>query len=208
MANGNTRLMGRALEMDHKMVQRRIERSPKLFALYGNRVEGAPEIEAPTELETVVRTPETLPPEIVNSERAEEMMKQDRELLRSGLQAAGIKSETIDKMRALDGLARNAGSFLSVSLDYTHRLHIYSTAALFEEMVYIRETYLRPGQDGKPKYDPMVMVFWQRAFNEIADLLGKSYDRTLAGTQAMVAMMKARGKTPGAPAGAKSKPGW
>lgn len=207
MAGGNRHLVAKTFGTDHKYVQRRIERTPKLYALYGAMAEGA-EIMAPTEIETVNRSRADLPPaEITDSQRAEQLMQQDRQMLRDGLGAAGIKPETIEKMKSLDGLARNAGAFLSVSLDYTHRLHIYATAALFEEMIYIRDTYLRPGEDGKPKHDPMVMVFWQRAYNEIADLLGKGYDRTLAGSQAMVMMMKGRNK-PGNGELPNAKPKW
>lgn len=196
------------MDIDESSVRARVERIPELKALYGNRGEDAEPPEPPTVLETLVRAPGDLPPrEPESRELAEKLMQQDREMLRAGLQGAGIKPETIEKLRSLDGLARNAGAFLSVSLDYTHRLHIFATTALFEEMVYIRETYLRPGADGKPKYDPMVMVFWQRAYNEIADLLGKGYDRTLAGSQAMVMMMKGRQK-PGNGDAPKAKPGW
>ncbi len=198
MSEGNLALAAKALGLSKSAVVNRMKRMPHMIALYGGlRAGGRGESEAPEapdEETTIVRTPEQLPPMIELDTRAEEIMKQDREMLRNGLQAAGIMPATIEKIRSLDGLARNAGSLLSASLDYTHRLHIYSTAALFEEMVYIRDTYLRPGttDNPRPALDPMERVFWQRAFNEIADLLGKSNDRTMSSTQAMVAMMKAQ----------------
>lgn len=200
--DGNTKLAGRILDLNHRSVGRRILRTRELTALYGNRAEGG-KINAPNELSTMNRTPEEIPSLIETSMRAEELMKQDRQMLRDGLSAAGIKPETIERLRALDGLAKDAGALLSASLDYTHRLHIYSQAALFEEMIYIRETYLRD-----KALDGMVQVFWQRAYNEIAELLGKGSDRTMASTQAMVAMMKAQAKD--RPNGAKqnAKPGW
>ncbi len=216
MSEGNISLAAKALGLSTASVKNRMKRMPHMIALYDglrSGVTGEEDAtpEAPNEETTIVRTPEQLPPMIELDTRAEEIMKQDREMLRNGLQAAGIMPATIEKIRSLDGLARNAGSLLSASLDYTHRLHIYSTAALFEEMVYIRDTYLRPGTeaDPKPVLDPMERVFWQRAFNEIADLLGKSNDRTMSSTQAMVAMMKASkdggagGKREG-----KAKPGF
>lgn len=203
IAKGSVKAAAMGLGMSRTALRERIDRNPQLFALYGHQGEDA-EIAEETETGTMLRTPADLPatqPE--NRELAETLMKQDRELLRSGLQAAGIKPETIARIRSLDGLARNTGAFLSVSMDFTHRLHIFSQAALFEEMEYIRKNHLRAD-----KMDPMVKVMWQRAFNEIADMLGKGYDRTLAGTQAMMAIMsKSGGEKPGAGA-TKGKPGW
>ena len=194
---GNKELMAEVLDLTVNLIENRIRNTPDLWALY---TKDAPD-RAPNEIETLVRTERLLPEGIEHSHRAEQLMEQDREMLRHGLQKAGIEPATIKRMRARDGLARNAGAFLSVGLDYTHRLHIYSTAALFEEMIHIRENYLRD-----KSLTPMERVFWQRAFNEIADLLGKSYDRTLAGTQAMVQMINSQNK----PKGQKSmaKPAW
>ena len=203
LSDGNMHLAARGLGVCDNTVWIYVQRHPHLMALYGAQVEGK-EVAEPTELSTMVRTPADIPSMIENSERAEMIMAQDREMLRDGLFKAGIKAETITRIRALDKLAKNAGSLLSASLDYTHRLHIYATAALFEEMIYIRDTKLRDS-----KMDPMAQVFWQRAFNEIADLLGKSNDRTMASTQAMVAMMKAKSGQPHSISGsAKAKPGW
>jgi hypothetical protein len=211
LSEGSMKLASKALDISEPALAYRIKRSKILSALYCGTTTGETP-PAPNEETTIVRTPEQLPPMIELDTRAEEIMKQDREMLRNGLQAAGIMPATIEKIRSLDGLARNAGSLLSASLDYTHRLHIYSTAALFEEMVYIRDTYLRPGTeaDPKPALDPMERVFWQRAFNEIADLLGKSNDRTMSSTQAMVAMMKAQneGRSGGKRTEGKAKPGF
>lgn len=204
--DGDRKLVANVLGLAKASVDDRIKNNPELSALYGGGSSknggGVPRPD-PTELSTMTRTPADIPSLIEGSDRAEALMAQDREIMRAGLQAAGIKPETIERIRSLDGLAKNSGRMISASLDYTHRLHIFSTAALFEEMIYIRDTHLR-----NTGADPMVTVFWQRAFNEIADLLGKSNDRTMNTAQALAAMMKNQdgGKKNGS--GPKSKPGW
>lgn len=205
--DGNMVMAAKVLGLNKETVNERIKRSPQLFAMYGARSDFDPsgaEVPEVNDIDTITRTARNLPIAMEGHERAEQIMAQDRELMRTGLAAAGIKPETIEKIRSLDGLAANSGRMVSASLDYTHRLHIWSTAALFEEMMYIRDHHLRAeGQD------PMVTVFWQRAFNEIADLLGKSNDRTMNTASALAAMMKARSKDrPDSAGSPKAKPGW
>lgn len=201
-SEGNQSLAAKVLGVDKTVVGSWIENHKELFALYGS-VDGSKIVEL-DESSVLVRDKGDIPSLVENSHRAEEMMKQDRELMRTSLKAAGISPGTIEKIRSLDGLATNTGRMVSASLDYTHRLHIFATAALLEEMIYIRETHLRD-----PNIDGMVKVFWQRAFNEIADLLGKANDRTMNTASALAAMMKSRSKDqPGASANPKGKPGW
>lgn len=44
--------------------------------------------------------------------------------------------------------------------------------------------------------------YWQKCYNETPDLIGKGFDRTLAGTQALIAMQRER-----AGKGRPAKPG-
>lgn len=202
ISKGNITAAAEAMGMDTKSLFRRINNDPELKALYGNQGQNA-EVAELNPLNTMLRNPQDLPPQQpVDREFAENLLKQDREMLRMGLQSAGIKPETIEKIRSLDGLARNTAAFLSVSIDFTHRLNIFSQAALLEEMMYIRDTHLRA--EGM---DPMVKVMWQRAFNEIGEMLGKGHDRALNATQAMMAIAKgAQGDDP--KAGNNAKPAW
>lgn len=202
LAKGNVAAAAQALGMDRKALFRRIAKDPELKALYGHQSQDS-EVPEMSAMSTMLRTPSDIPMrQDENRELAENLMKQDRELLRAGLQAAGIKPETIQKIRSLDGLARNTAAFLSVSIDFTHRLNIFSQAALLEEMLYIRDNHLRA--EGM---DPMVKVMWQRAFNEIGEMLGKGHDRALNATQAMMAIAKGtQGDDP--KPGGTAKPAW
>lgn len=203
VAKGNITAAAEALGMDVKSLHRRINTDPQLFALYGSQSQDA-EVPEANALSTMIRSPADIPMrQDENRALAEELMKQDRELLRSGLLAAGIKEETIRKIRSLDGLARNTAAFLSVSIDFTHRLNIFSQAALLEEMEYIRTTHLR-----NENMDPMVKVMWQRAFNEIAEMLGKGHDRALNATQAMMAIAKGTQGDDPRSSNPNAKPAW
>lgn len=203
LSQGNITAAAEALGMDEKSLRRRITNDPQLFALYGAQSQDA-EVPEKNQVNTMVRTPDQIPMKMEeNRALAEELMKQDRELLRSGLLAAGISPATIAKIRSLDGMARNTAAFLSVSIDFTHRLNIFAQASLAEELIYIRENHLR-----SEKMDPMVKVMWQRAYNEIAEMLGKGHDRALNATQAMMAIAKGtQGDNPNG-GGKPAKPAW
>lgn len=201
VTKGDRKLAAIAVGLTVQTVKDRITKSPQLRAIYGAEFKYEPDVL--DETKTMVRTPSDIPLGVQQDSYAEAMLQQDRIILRDGLEKAGISKSTIEKIKSLDGLAPNSARFLSVSLDFTHRLHIYAQAALLEEMDYIRQHYLRD-----EKLPSMEKVFWQRAYNEIADLLGKGADRTIQSTQAMMAMLsKQQGNHPGAD-GRKAKPGW
>jgi len=109
----------------------------------------------------------------------------EADIIRGGLRDAGIKEETLKKLQTLAGLNLSGGRFLVATLDMSHKMMVYQSVALLEEADHIKKTYLHNDElTQEERYN------WQRAYNEIAELLGKTFDRTLAGTQAMVAMMK------------------
>ena len=109
---------------------------------------------------------------------------QEADLIRDGLKKAGIKDSTLEKLKTLSGLNVSGGRFLVASLDLAHRMTVYQSVALMEQAEYIKDHYLQ-----NDKLTQEERYNWQRAYNEIAELIGKTFDRTLAGTQAMVAMM-------------------
>ncbi|MCW5549987.1 MAG: hypothetical protein KIT44_13570 [Opitutaceae bacterium] len=111
-------------------------------------------------------------------------MRQNRELLRGGLQKAGISDDTLNKLKIFDEFAVHSGEFLVASLDLTHRMMVYNTVALFERAEYIKKNYLE-----NELLDDEIKVQWQECYNEICDIIGKGYDRTLNGTQAMARMI-------------------
>lgn len=173
-------------------IKNKISNSSKLRAVWIK----AKDIEAPTGLAVASR--KAPPREVENSELALIIQDQNRVLLREGLTKAGISAKTIDKLKVFDGFGTNSGHFLIASLDLSHKMMVFSNVALLEEGEYIREHYLHD-----ETLAPEQKIEWQRAYNEIADILGKGYDRTLAGTQAMAKMMPKQEEK-----GEKKKPGF
>lgn len=175
-----------ALGKDKGQIAKRIKGIPHLHALYGGQManEG---IVPPTEAETMLRRPDQLP--IAPSDpQLGKMVIATEKLIRDGLDKLGVPQTTIDKLKAFDGLAIGAGAFLAQSLQDTHQIYYVNLMRLDARAEEIYRRYLV--EDAPEKPDPMAQMFWQRAYNEIVEQLGKGHDRMLAGTQAMVAMMK------------------
>jgi len=164
------------------LLRTRIGTDPQLRAAFLKTTEA---VEAPDELQVALR--KEVPEKITDNQMAEVISHQDREILRHGLSKSGIKDSTIDKLRTFDGFAANTGKFLAGSLDLTHRMMIYQTVALFERAEKIKLDYL---DDDSLCHE--ARIEWQRAYNEIAELVQKSYDRTLQGTQVLVNIMRAK----------------
>lgn len=203
MAEGNFALAAKALGSDKSTLCKRVARMPHLHALYGERGSGA-DFPAPTAATTLMRTTDELPPMPSDPELGKMVINTEK-LIRDGLEKIGVPASTIARLKAFDGLAVGAGAFLAQSLQDTHQIYYVNLLKLDEMAEDIRKRYLDVGATEKP--EPMERMFWQRAYNEIVDQLGKGYDRMLTGTQAMVAMMKARKDRDDAKNGkAKSKP--
>lgn len=114
----------------------------------------------------------------------QKMLEQNSQLLRDGLRAAGISQATIDKLQVLDGMAQSAGQFLVASLSVTHRMMVYLSVSLLERADFIKREYLDDAT-----LDDEIKIEWQEAYTNIVEQIGKSYDRTLTGTQAMAKML-------------------
>lgn len=127
-------------------------------------------------------------------------MAQNRDLMRNGLRKAGISQDTLNKLEIFEGFADNAGQFLVASLDMTHRMMVYQTVKLLERAEYIEKTYLND-----VTLDDEVKIQWQSAYTDIIEQVGKAYDRTLVGTQAMAKLL---GTKDGDEEKGKTKPGF
>jgi hypothetical protein len=202
--NGNTKLIGRLLNRDHSYVRRRIARTPKLAALYSNRAEGG-EVVPLDEGATLIRDPAEIPSAPPDGKLAQ-MVEKSSKLVRDDLLKLGVPQTTINKLKAFDGLAIDAGWFLVQSLQDTHQIYYINLLRLDAMAEDIKRRYLDEEATEKP--EAMERMFWQRAYNEIVDQLGKGHDRMLAGTQAVAAIMRAQTGDKGKGKGAKAKPGW
>jgi hypothetical protein len=178
-ANGDYRLAAEALGMPPNNLHMRLQNNPQLRALYIDR--GKKDV-VPTDIDVMTRDGmPMIKSEVVDSLLAKAMDIQNRDLLNGGLARAGIKQKTLDKLSTLGSATESAGKFLIASLDLSHRMMIYLNVSLLEQAEEIRETYLtNPSCPSKDKLE------WQRVYNGIVSEIGKCYDRTLAGTAALV----------------------
>ena len=185
-ADGNVTLAAQAVGLSPITVNSRIESSSRIAAAAGKTI---PMSE--TEIET--RKPMLVgrDREVGDAVLADVVAAQEADLIRDGLRKAGIKQATLEKLRTLSGLNMSGGRFLVASLDLAHRMTVHQSVSLFEEAEHIKNTYLHNDElTHEERYN------WQRAYNEIAELIGKTFDRTLAGTQAMVAMQRGTSSDP------------
>lgn len=205
-ANGNVLLIAKAIGLSKGRVIDRINRTPQLFALYGlksNRIDLGM-IKPPADAETLIRNPgEIVAPtdgQLVN------MVVETEKVIRDGLEKVGVSKTAIARLKSFDGLNIKAGQFLVQSLQDIKNLYYVNLIGLDEMAQGIKTRYL--DVNATETTTPMERMFWQRAYNEIVDQLGKGFDRMLSGTQAMVAIQKAQSGDKGRGGGAKAKPGW
>lgn len=167
-----------ALGKDLAWINNRIAAHPQMTVMYGR---AAP---TPPTAETVETRGDMAEPAI-NTVLSLNIMKQDQSLLRYGLERAGIKAATIEKLRIFEDFSDNTGRFLVSTLDLTHRMQVYQNAALFEEAEFIRTNYLQ-----NETLPHELRLEWMKRFVEISELIGKTFDRTLVGTETIARMLK------------------
>lgn len=186
-ADGNYAIAAKALEMNEQVLRVRVAQDAQLKAVWSR---DASATQVPNEAELMQRelppdTPPMLPDKVEDNTMAEAIMATDRRILREGLQTAGIQVSTIEKLGLMEGFALNTARFLGASLDLTHRITVFQGVSLFEQAEFIKKTYL---EDASLPHE--LKIEWTKCYAEISDLIGKSSDRVLAGTQAAVAMMR------------------
>ncbi len=203
-ANGNYAIAAAALDSTDGALRAFIARDQQLASIWLTDME---KVDTPDEADLMTRAMPTVKMDVasvinVDSDvLGEAALRQDREILRAGLQSAGIKAHTINKLGLMENFAANTGRFLGASLDMTHRVTVFQGVALFERAEYIKEHYL---EDETLPHE--VRIEWQKAYNEVAELIAKTSDRVLAGTQAAVSMLRKKEESDGG--ASKGKPGF
>lgn len=181
-----------------------VARDPQLAAIW---ITNPDAVRVPDEADLMRRTlpKNTAPvPKPLNDDAiGEAMLRADRDILRAGLKGAGISDSAINKLGLMEDMAVNTGRFLGAALDLTHRMTVFQGVALFEQAEYIRLHIL---SDTTLKHE--IRIEWQKAYTDISEVLGKTSDRVLAGTQAAVAMLKKKEDVEGGGKGGKGKPGF
>jgi hypothetical protein len=201
MFGGDVVMAAEVLEVDPRALSVHIYRTPKLRALFIKDVAKAEGVE-PDEVDAIFSDME-LPRQHDTGEESQiikSMQAQNLDLLTGGLERSGISKKTIDKLNSLGTIEKSAASFLVASLECSHRMVVYQGASLFEQAETIKEKYLDPNAPVSAKE----RIVWQRLYNQITDQIGKTYDRVLNGTTAMVKLTTPKEKGEGG----KSKPGF
>jgi len=183
MFGGDIEAAAQVLEVAPQALALHINRTPKLRALFLKDVARLENVE-PDEVGQIFRDID-LPRQMDRDEQSEivkNLSVQNIDLLADGLERNGIKKKTVDKLKSLGQIDRSAASFLVGSLDMMHRMVVYQGVSLMEQAEEIKENYLDP-QKNIPMKERIV---WQRLYNQVVDQMGRSYDRVLAGTTAMV----------------------
>lgn len=199
--DGNVPAAAEVMGVSTTTVDYHISHDPRLKAIYAAPKELA-DVQV-GEVEAMTRGRSDAPPAFAPSKQegdavlAEVVQIQDEELIIQGLKKVGISDEMLEKLRNISALGPTAGRFMASSLALTHKLMVVQTIELKQEADYIREHYLRDENLSAEERS-----YWQKCYNEIADLIGKGFDRTLAGTQALIAMQRG-----GAGKGRPAKPG-
>ena len=174
-----------ALAMDVSSLRQRVKgmsEAEKSFTLI--------EPDIPTRISTMMRERDENIPTPLEESLGEQIIRMNRQILRDGLSRAGIKPATIEKLKAFDGFASSAGDFLLASLDLSHRSMVYLMVTLLEQADQIKKDYLDTSSDGSGRIiDEETRLGWQDAYTDIVDQVGRCYDRTLVGTQAMARML-------------------
>ena len=187
--NGNIPAAAEVLGVSVTTVEYHISHDLRLKSLYASP-KGLAEVQV-GEVEAMTRGRSDAPPAFAPAKQdgdavlADVVQIQDEELIIQGLKKVGISDEMVEKLRNISALGPTAGRFMASSLALTHKLMVVQTIELKVEADYIREHYLRD-----EKLSAEERSYWQKSFNEIADLIGKGFDRTLAGTQALIAMQR------------------
>lgn len=127
----------------------------------------------------------------MNIELVEQVAEMDREAYRNALKEYGVSERQLNKLKALDGLAKNGGRLLSVSLQMTHQNYVGQLHNLAEVADQLKDRMagkkMEDGSTQPPDVEEHSAL--ARAYIECVKEAGKGYGLMMAGTEAMVRMM-------------------
>ena len=170
---------------------------------------GEPPVETPTDVASMGRRPDDLMAMAPGIELVDQVADMDREMYRGALKEYGVSDKQLKKLKALDGLAKNGGRLLSVSLQMTHQNYVGQLHNLADVADEIRDrlTEMSSPREGVAvalnieEYSSLAKVYV-----ECVKQAGSGYELMMKGTEAMVRMMAAaKGKSLG---NEKAEAGW
>lgn len=188
----------------------RIKNNARLNALWGDKGSRVTSPAPPDEDDVLDRRTEDAPPVPPTTiELAEMVAESDRRRYRAALRRAGVSEKQLEKMKNLDGLAKNTGMLLTVSLQQTHQNYIGQLHMLSEVSDELRERLKGMiGPDGKLEpLDTESASYLYRCYTEMVKEQGRGYQLMMEGAQAFIRMMMmAKGNDPDSKV--QKKPGW
>ena len=194
--NGSRADIARALGCTALTVSRRIAEDPELNALYG-KAYGEPPAEGPSETQVMNRSSEDLPSRV--AVEIGHIDDGDLAIYRQALRAYGVSEKRLAKLKALDGLAKDWATHLSISLRGHHQSYdgqLHNLAELADEI----------GEKLKETTDPEAYSYLAKIQVECVKEAGKGVNTMLTLTEALVRMMTADKNNQGAPQ--KATAGW
>lgn len=197
--NANVYLMAKVLGVERSYVRERIAANPQLQALAPDNENSIQQ--PPTMKKTLVR----MPKESIQGRDMVEVVRETEKLIYSGLLAAKVPPETLEVLRSLRGLSVTTGEFLAQSVIDVQDLYTIQLYKIPQQLEWIKTKFL--DDDALPGMERM---FWQKAYTELLEQLGKGKDRMIAGAEAISVMLKS-GEKEGSGRKEKSvnaKPGW
>lgn len=210
VAGGNISIIASAIGRSAKSVRDRIASNPELNALYGSGKSPNKTSKMTAMKRRESDIPDDPEPEAeVNIELVEQVAEMDREAYRAALKQYGVSDRQLNKLKALDGLAKNGGRLLSVSLQMTHQNYVGQLHNLAEVADELKDRMSgNVMQDGSIQpLDIEEHSSLARAYIECVKEAGKGYSLMMAGTEAMVRMMAAA-RSGNAGAQPKAVSGW
>lgn len=158
--------------------------------------------------DALLRGPGDLPESVGGVELAESVAEMDRQAYRDALKEYGVSDKQLAKLKALDGLAKNGGRLLSVSLQMTHQNYVGQLHNLAEVADELRDR-LRGKEMADGSTQPLDFEEYatlSKVYVECVKEAGTGYKLMMAGTEAMVRMiMASKGKSP---SGSPAEAGW
>jgi hypothetical protein len=190
--------MARALGLDVTSVKTRIKNNPALQALRSSS-KVATELSAE---DVALRKKPRTPAGGIGAQQMAQVVRETERMIHNGLIAAKVSPETLATLRSLHGMTATTGEFMAQSVMDIQDLYSIELYKIPDRLSEIKRKYL--DDDSLPGMERM---FWQKAYTELLEQLGKGKDRMFAGAEALSAMLNPK-KGEKAVGASKAKPGW
>lgn len=180
---GNRTLIAAATGLGRDTVADRINADPELSQLYGDGRGDAP-TRPPGEMSVLNRNPNDLPRSV--AVEIGQVSREDTEQYYVALKAYGVSDERINKLKSLDGLAKNWATHVSISLRGHHQSYDGQLHNLAEVAENIKKR-LDVGDLDAESYSYLAKVYV-----ECVKEAGKGVGMMLTLTEALVRMIGAK----------------